>query len=109
MYHLVLTVRTDRPRPPRVSAPDFSCHTLLAGPAVWLLIFAAYRDLICLKKSQKDALAMHDMGMANSKQQNQGPGLERSTSRTRRPQQQLIREKENGDLVTHGTVLSPDI
>lgn len=74
---------------------------------------------MCLKKSQKDALVMHDMSMVmgmdmgmdmgNSEQQNQGPGLQRSTSRTRRPPQQLIREKENGDLVTHGTILSPDI
>lgn len=66
---------------------------------------------MCLKKSQKDALAAHDMGMdmGNSEQQNQGPGLQRSTSRTRQPSQQLIREKENGDVVTHGTVLSPDI
>lgn len=70
---------------------------------------------MCLKKSQKDALVMHDMSMnmgmdmGNSEQQNQGPGLQRSTSRTRQPPQQLIREKENGDLVTHGTVLSPDI
>lgn len=66
---------------------------------------------MCLKKSPKDALTTRDMGLGtgNSEQQNQVPGLERSTSRTRRPQQQLIREKENGDLVTHGTVLSPDI
>lgn len=42
---------------------------------------------MCLKKSQKDALVMHDMSMdmsmdmgmdmGNSEQQNQGPGLQR--------------------------------
>lgn len=57
-----------------------------------------------LKKSQKDAMASHDRGMGKTEQENQVPGLERCTFCIRQPQQQLIKEKENGDLVTRGTV-----
>lgn len=48
---------------------------------------------MCLEKSQKDALTTHDMGMGNTEQENQVPGLERSTFCTRQPQQQLIKER----------------
>lgn len=65
---------------------------------------------MCLETSQKDALTTHDMGMGNTEQENQVPGLERSTFCTRQLQQQLNKgRRKMGDLVTHGTILSPDI